>query len=314
MPILDSIEFRSYQPEDLAQVLALERTAFGDQELYGRLVMNLEDLHDIPTNYFDKRGDFLVGLYGEEVVTMGGLRQHTETCASVGRMRTQLELQGEGLGRRMLTLLEARAIEIGYTSAVLSTSVEQHAARRLYETNGYTQTHYGPYGVLEVHYRKDLRYRIQVFDARLHDSSEIASLHLKVREEQVASGQNSFADILDSQEDLGDIGQFYIENGGNFFVAHEASTSAIAGFVGIRSSGKGEGVLKRLAVLTEHRGHRLGSSLVSAVVHWARTNNIRNITLSTGEHELARPIYLKAGFIDNGFDGKDHSMVLDVAI
>jgi len=159
MPALDLVEFRQFQPADLEQVLALERTAFSDQDLYNRLVMNLEDLHDIPANYFDKRGDFLVGAYGEEVVAMGGLRQKTDTRVSIGRMRTKREFQGLHIGRQMLALLEARAIELGYTSAMLSTSVdiEQQPARRLYESSGYKMTHIEPWLVLEIHYRKELQ-------------------------------------------------------------------------------------------------------------------------------------------------------------
>lgn len=155
---LETLEFRTYQPKDLEQVLALERSAFSDQELYAKLVMNLEDLYDIPANYFDKRGDFLVGVQDEEIVAMGGLRQKSEEIVHIGRMRTKLELQGTGLGigRRMLALLEARAMELGYTRATLSTSVEQTIARRLYESCGYDVTHFEPYRVLEIHYSKQL--------------------------------------------------------------------------------------------------------------------------------------------------------------
>ncbi|MDB5183145.1 MAG: hypothetical protein JWO47_929 [Candidatus Saccharibacteria bacterium] len=159
----------------------------------------------------------------------------------------------------------------------------------------------------------DTNYHIETFNPNLHDSAVIAALHLQVRKEQVASGENTFTDILDSQLDLRNIGQFYVQPGGNFFIAQEISTGAIAGFVGIQNNGEGEGTLKRLAVLSNYRGHRLGSNLVSSVVDWALVSDLRHIVLSTGQREKARPVYLAAGFEDYGFNGKNHLMKLVLA-
>jgi GNAT superfamily N-acetyltransferase len=313
MPTLEGLQFRTYQPEDLEQVLTLERTAFANQDFYRKLVMNLGDLHDIPSYYFAQGGTFLVGVYDEEVVAMGGARIYTGT-ASIGRMRTKRELQGKGfgLGKQVLTLLELWAMQNGCTNAILSTSIdeEQLPARILYESSGYSVTHYEPWKVLEKYYRKNLMYSVDAFDPSVHDSAEIAALHLEVRQQQVASGQNTFTDIMDSQQDLNDIAGSYINSGGNFFIAKKSATGATAGFVGIKNNGDGEGILKRLAVLPEHRNQWLGSSLVSMAVHWAGRNGLKHLTLSTGQNEPARPIYLRTGFEDYGFDGKNHLMEL----
>ena len=165
MPELPGIEFRQFQPDDLDEVLTLEQSAYGNPELCGKLVMNLSDLQDIPGRYFPS-GNFLVGVHDSRIVAMGGVRQKLdnlgepiEGVATIGRMRTEFGLQGCGIGRRLLETLEAQARALRYGSVVLSTSVEQEKAIRLYELNGYRMTHCEPYRVMELHFAKALNLR-----------------------------------------------------------------------------------------------------------------------------------------------------------
>ncbi len=135
-----------------------------------------------------------------------------------------------------------------------------------------------------------------------------------MRLEQVAQGKNTFSNIDDSQPDLNDIPGYYIEPGGNFWVAHEHGALAIIGFVAIRNDGNGEGQLKRLAVLSKYRGRRIGSGLVNTAVEWSRTSDIRRLTLSTGKNETAKSIYERSGFRDCGFDEAHQDFLMELSL
>jgi len=52
-------------------------------------------------------------------------------------MRVDPEFQGIGIGGRILDTLLATAKELGYTRAILDTSVMQVPAQRLYESRGF---------------------------------------------------------------------------------------------------------------------------------------------------------------------------------
>jgi RimJ/RimL family protein N-acetyltransferase len=129
---------------------------------------------------------------------------------------------------------------------------------------------------------------------------DIANIHLGIRLWQERVGQNSFSNLYESQTDLNDLENYYISNGGNFFVAHTPNV-AVAGFVGLRNDGEGQGSIKRLAVLPEHQSQGIGQSLVGEAVEWAQTQDFKKLMLHTNVGENARPIYEKFGFEVVGF-------------
>ena len=88
------------------------------------------DLDSVETCYFDG-GDFLVGYDGERLVAMGGLRRIDQATGEIRRMRVHPCFQRQGLGQAVLTALEERARQLGYTRVVLDTSDRQEAARAL---------------------------------------------------------------------------------------------------------------------------------------------------------------------------------------
>jgi GNAT superfamily N-acetyltransferase len=138
-------------------------------------------------------------------------------------------------------------------------------------------------------------YSVEQFNGSDDIPANIALMHLGIRRWQEANGQILFTDIRDSQADLTAISQYYIEPGGNFFVAKDAH-AAVLGFVGIRRNCSDQGIIKRLAVAPEQQGRGIGHALVGTAINWAQNNGLTKLSLITGEGEQARPIYEKYGF------------------
>ena len=150
---------------------------------------------------------------------------------------------------------------------------------------------------------------IAFFEEEAHSGTQIASMHLQIRQWQEYAGENTYSNIEDSQEDLGDIPANYIEDGGQFLIAHSAE-GEVVGFVGLQQKEAGKGVLKRLAVMTDFRGRGIGSALVDQLIAWAKSNDYESISLSTGEKERARPIYLRHGFQITGYNQKSRDFLM----
>ncbi len=152
-----TMQIRRYQDSDRDQVLRLHKAAL---EAAGAYVGNGpwdDDLNDIKRSYLNARGEFLVGIADGQIAAMGGLRQIDECTAELRRMRVAIELQGQGLGRRILQTLEARARELGCSHLVLDTSHRQTAARALYQSEDYRQSGTGGLAGLPIlFFRKSL--------------------------------------------------------------------------------------------------------------------------------------------------------------
>ena len=109
-----------------------------------------DDLTMIPATYLESGGEFLVGLEDRQIVAMGALRKTNDDRAEIKRMRVHPSAQRRGLGRRVLRGLERRAIELGYRTLVLDTTVQQQAAQALYRSEGYEETGRGRAGPFEL--------------------------------------------------------------------------------------------------------------------------------------------------------------------
>ena len=99
-----------------------------------------DDLHHIEEVYFADGGEFLVGECEGRVVAMGALRRVSDDVAKVTRMRVHPRCQRRGFGQAILERLEARAVELGYATLTLETTVQQTAAQALYRKNSYRET------------------------------------------------------------------------------------------------------------------------------------------------------------------------------
>jgi GNAT superfamily N-acetyltransferase len=82
-------------------------------------------------------GDFLVLRADADLVACGGIQQHTAVVGEIKRMWVDPEWRGCGLGVRLLTALERRAVELGYREVYLDTNAALTEAVAMYEGAGY---------------------------------------------------------------------------------------------------------------------------------------------------------------------------------
>ena len=141
------------------------------------------------------------------------------------------------------------------------------------------------------------------YDQRPNRDQEIAQIHIDIRRSQVKAGEGRWTDIRTSQLDLGNIPKYYLEAGGQFFIALNGAGDVV-GFVGIRliDDNLGSLQLKRLAVRPRWRNLGIGSLLVEAAINWSQTAGMKQIILTTGLNERAINIYKRAGFCEVSVD------------
>lgn len=84
-------------------------------------------------------GAFLVGRIDGVPVCCGGVKRLDERTCEIKKMYVIPARRGTGLARRLLHALEAKARELGYTTARLDTGPKQQHARGLYESEGYVE-------------------------------------------------------------------------------------------------------------------------------------------------------------------------------
>ncbi|CAA9480324.1 MAG: hypothetical protein AVDCRST_MAG02-4467 [uncultured Rubrobacteraceae bacterium] len=147
-----AVAFRRYGPADREAVRNLHDEALHDVGAHLGNGRWDGDLDAIEAVYLEDGGEFLVGVLEGEVVAMGALRRDSAGRAWITRMRVAPNLQGLGIGQRLLDVLHRRAAELGYRTLRLDTTVRQTAARRLYERNGYRETGRGTVGPFECLY------------------------------------------------------------------------------------------------------------------------------------------------------------------
>lgn len=159
----------------------------------------------------------------------------------------------------------------------------------------------------------EIVFEIEPFQPGKDTPADIALIHLSVRNWQEKVGQNTFSNILESQADLNKIERYYIDPGGNFFVARNPQKK-ILGFIGLRNDGNGKGVIKRLSVRPDYQRQGIGKALVGNALDWARQNGFTKISLHTNIGEKARSIYEKFGFKVVGFveEHEDWTMELNL--
>ncbi|WP_226007132.1 GNAT family N-acetyltransferase [Natrinema salinisoli] len=149
------LSLRRYRQGDGSRVRELHETAMRDVDAYTEGVAD-DDLEAVSETYLEGGGEFLVGEIDERIVAMGAFRPIDETdsldrdvsersgsTVELTRVRVDPDHQRYGYGRRLCAELEDRARSQGVTHIVLDTTAKQTAARRLYESMGYEETHRG---------------------------------------------------------------------------------------------------------------------------------------------------------------------------
>ncbi|MCA1055895.1 GNAT family N-acetyltransferase [Rossellomorea aquimaris] len=112
----------------------LERFGFIDHSLN-------PDIQDIWKEYMQADDLFYVGMDRDRMLCTGAVRKESEDIFQVVRMSVLKPYRKHGLGKRMLTHLEKRAVSLGAKRTILETNKLWGDAIRFYEKNGYVVTH-----------------------------------------------------------------------------------------------------------------------------------------------------------------------------
>jgi len=138
--------FRRFRPGDADAVMRLHREALESTDAFITVDGYYDDLEAIDHHYLRDGGEFLVGELDGEIVAIGGVAIHPGGVAEVRRMRVAPVLQGNGIGRRLLRLLEKAAADAGCATVELDTTVNQRAAQKLFDSSGYEEVRRGDKG------------------------------------------------------------------------------------------------------------------------------------------------------------------------
>lgn len=87
---------------------------------------------------------FLVARQGEAAMGCGAVRRHDSTLGEIKRMFVAPQARGIGLGRQILTAIEAEAARQGLRRLALETGIHQPEALGLYRNAGYREC--APFG------------------------------------------------------------------------------------------------------------------------------------------------------------------------
>ncbi|HLF70813.1 MAG TPA: GNAT family N-acetyltransferase [Dehalococcoidia bacterium] len=158
-----TFRIRDYEPADRDAVLHLNLDALetdAGRDVDAVIDEFFPELRDIPAAY-QQTGAFLVGVEDGAIVAMGGVQRVDDETYEIMRMRVAIPRRGRGYGRELLHALEKRAHERGARRIVLETATGLAVANRLYESEGYVETHrtrgeYSIGSVEIVHYEKRL--------------------------------------------------------------------------------------------------------------------------------------------------------------
>jgi ribosomal-protein-alanine N-acetyltransferase len=125
-----TVTFRPMRWWDVDGVMDIERDLFGDESW--TIAMFWSELAEPDTRYY------LVAQDGDEIVGYAGLCAYPDE-SFVQTIAVRRDLQGRGLGARMLTALIEEARRRGEPMVGLEVRADNASARRLYERFGFEQ-------------------------------------------------------------------------------------------------------------------------------------------------------------------------------
>jgi ribosomal protein S18 acetylase RimI-like enzyme len=99
---------------------------------------NFPELADVPAHFLNAGGDFLVVEESDHLVGMGGIRPNNDEEAEVRHIRVHPARRRRGIGRLLMTALEARARELGFERLHLDTATNQPEAVAFYRALDYS--------------------------------------------------------------------------------------------------------------------------------------------------------------------------------
>ncbi|MDR6875986.1 GNAT family N-acetyltransferase [Microbacterium barkeri] len=134
------LDIREIREEDAGEVMTLQRAAFvSEAQIYGSADMPplTQTLDEVRWELRENLG--CVALDGGRMV--GALRARTDgELLLIGRIAIAPDMQGHGIGSRLLDAVEARGASAGAREAELFTGSLSEANIRLYERQGYRET------------------------------------------------------------------------------------------------------------------------------------------------------------------------------
>lgn len=136
----DDISIRDIALDDAGEVLTLQRAAFVSEAIiYQDLDMPVftQTLAEVEAELRENLG--CVAVRGARMVGAARARQH-EGMLLIGRIAIAPDVQGAGLGSRLLEAVEERGRSAGAREAELFTGRLSEANVRLYERQGYRES------------------------------------------------------------------------------------------------------------------------------------------------------------------------------
>lgn len=154
----EDVSVRPIRPDDAGEVLTLQRAAFVQEALiYGTPNMPplTQTLAEVEGEL--QQNDGCVAHLGPRMVGAVRARRDGELLL-IGRLAIAPDMQGRGIGSRLLAALERAGRDAGALEAELFTGSLSEANLRLYEREGYVETERvdGDDGIQQVFLRKRL--------------------------------------------------------------------------------------------------------------------------------------------------------------
>lgn len=137
---INGFTVRLWQPDDRDAVVSVLGQVLTEYGLNFEPEEADEDVVHVQSHYMDRGGEFwVIEKDGKIVGTAAFFPLHERPdVAEIRKMYLLPAARGQGLGRKLLTLLEGRAREQGFTYARLETAAVLKEAIALYESAGYT--------------------------------------------------------------------------------------------------------------------------------------------------------------------------------
>ena len=127
----EEITVRAEAADSLIAVRLVDAMVTEMDQLYGQPPGGGVGSGASPSDFTPPTGAFLVIYSGGKPVAGGGLKRDVDGVAEIKRMYVVPAARRQGLGRRLLEELEAKARELGYVRIRLDTGERQPHARAM---------------------------------------------------------------------------------------------------------------------------------------------------------------------------------------
>jgi ribosomal protein S18 acetylase RimI-like enzyme len=131
----NGVEIKNFRPEHAARFAELNRAWLVQHELLE--AADEEEIGDPKGQILDRGGEILVALLDGAVVGCGAILPHESGAYELLKLAVDSQVQGRGIGRRLVTACIDRARSRGATRMTLISSSKLQPALRLYETLGF---------------------------------------------------------------------------------------------------------------------------------------------------------------------------------